>query len=69
MIAVATLCLVLAAAPGVAAWSWRRGVDQQSAASERIHFMLGLAAGGSLLFTLVMLLTAAPLSWLDPCRT
>lgn len=66
---VAGVCLVLAALPGLLAWGWRRTANLVDASSERVRFMLDLAIGGSLLFTLVMVLTAVPIAFLDPCRT
>jgi hypothetical protein len=62
-------CLLLAALPGLLAGSWRRSVALHDAAGERTRFMLDLAIGGSVLFTLVMLVMAVPIAFLDPCRT
>jgi hypothetical protein len=69
MSVVASMCVVLAAAPAVIAWPWRQSVSPATAAGERTRFMLGIAVGGSLLFALVTLLTAVPIVFLDPCRT
>ena len=66
---VAGVCLVLAALPGLLAWPWRRSADLANASAQRTRFMLDLAIGGSLLFTLVMFVTAVPIAFLDPCRT
>jgi hypothetical protein len=69
MFAVAAACVVLALTPAAPAVVWRRRVDTRSAAGERLHFMLGIAAGGSVLFGLVTILSAIPIFLLDPCRT
>jgi len=66
---VAGISLVLAALPGLLAWPWRRSTNLEDAAAQRTRFMLDLAIGGSLLFTLVMIVTAVPIAFLDPCRT
>ena len=66
---VAAICLVLAAVPGIVAWRWRRRTHLATDAAERVRFMLDVAIGGSVLFTLVMMVTAAPIAFLDPCRT
>ena len=66
---VAILAIVLALLPGVLAWPrWRR-IEVTSAAAERTRFMLGLALGASAIFTLVTMLSAVPVWFLDPCRT
>jgi len=66
---VAISCLLLAALPGLVAWSWYRRANLATAAGERTRFMLVLAMGGSLLFTLLMVVTSIPIAFLDPCRT
>jgi hypothetical protein len=66
---VAGVCLSLAALPGLLAWPARRSTNLATAAAERTRFMLEVAIGGSLLFTLVMVVTAVPIAFLDPCRT
>ncbi len=68
-IAVALVCVVLAALPAGPAWHWRRNIDGGTAGAERMRVMLELALGGSVLFTAVTLLTAVPTVLLDPCRT
>jgi hypothetical protein len=67
--AVAIGSIVLAALPGLVAWPRRRSANLVTAASERTRFMLDVAIGGSVLFTLVTLLSAAPIAlFIDPCR-
>jgi len=67
---VAVASIVLAALPGLVAWPWRRTANLATAASERTRLMLDVAIGGSVLFTLVTLLSAAPIAmYVDPCRT
>jgi hypothetical protein len=65
---IAGSCLLLAALPGLLAWSWRRTANLTDTAGERTRFMLDIAIGGSVLFTLVMLVTSVPIAFLDPCR-
>jgi len=62
-------CLALATAPGLLASVWRRGHAGSDAAGERARFMLDVAMGGSVLFTLVIALSAVPIALLDTCRT
>lgn len=69
MVAVAIGCLVLAFMPAPVAWTWRRRIDGATSAGGRARFMLEVAGGASLLFTLVTLITAIPIALLDPCRT
>ena len=66
---VAITCILLAAAPAVLVAPWRRSVDASTAAGERARLILDLAIAGSLIFALVMVLTAAPIVMLDTCRT
>jgi hypothetical protein len=66
---VAILAIVLALLPGVLAWPRWRAIEVTSAAAERTRFMLGLALGSSVIFTLVTILSAVPVWFLDPCRT
>jgi hypothetical protein len=66
---VAGTCLVLAALPGLMAWPWRRSANLATPSGERTRFMLEIAIGASLLFTLVMIVTTVPIAFLDPCRT
>lgn len=66
---IAGCSLLLAALPGALAWSWRRSANLADASGERTRFMLDLAIGASFLFTLVMVVTALPIAFLDACRT
>jgi hypothetical protein len=66
---VAMLAIALALLPGVLAWPRWRAIEVASAAAERTRFMLGLALGSSAIFTLVTMLSAVPVWFLDPCRT
>jgi hypothetical protein len=66
---VAICAIALAVLPGVLAWPRWRTFEVTSAAAERTRFMLGLALGSSVIFTLVTLLSAVPVWFLDPCRT
>jgi hypothetical protein len=68
-LAVACAGILFAALPAAPAWLWRRRVAGDSRSGERTRFLLELATGGSVLFTLVTLLTAIPVAFLDPCRT
>jgi hypothetical protein len=68
-LAVACAAVLLAALPAAPAWLWRRQVANDSPPAERTRFLLELATGGSVLFTLVTILTAIPVVFLDPCRT
>ncbi|HUQ12613.1 MAG TPA: hypothetical protein VM146_20065 [Steroidobacteraceae bacterium] len=61
--------VVLAALPGLLAWPWRRSANLATPAHERTRLMLDVAIGGSVLFTIVTLLAAVPIAFLDPCRT
>lgn len=61
--------IALAIAPGLVAWRARAGLEPADAARERARFQLGLAAGGSAIFTLVTLVSAVPLFLLGACRT
>jgi hypothetical protein len=63
------ITVVVAILPGVLAWPKWRAIDATSAAAERTQFLLGLAVGSSTIFTLVTLLSVAPVWFLDPCRT
>ena len=65
----AGIAVLLAAAPAPFAWARRRHLDGASAAGERFRFMLETAAGVSLIFALVLLLTASSILLLTPCRT
>ena len=69
MLGVAVLCVLLAFAPAPVGWIRRRSVDAASAAGQRLRFMLTVAAGGSAIFALTMLLTTASILLLSPCRT
>jgi hypothetical protein len=69
MHAIAVIAVVAAMLPGVMAWPQCRAIDASSAAAERTRFMWGLAMGSSGIFTLVTLLSAVPVWFLDPCRT
>jgi hypothetical protein len=62
-------CIALAAVPGLIAWPWRRRFPSGTDGGERARFMLDVGVGCSLLFTLVTVLSAVPVAWLDPCRT
>jgi hypothetical protein len=63
------VAVMLAVTPAPFAWRRRRHLDGASAAGERLRFMLELAAGVSLIFSLVLILTAASILLLTPCRT
>jgi hypothetical protein len=65
----AIAAVAVAMLPGIVAWPRWRNFDVSSAAAERTRFMLGLAVGASAIFTLVTLLSAVPVWFLDPCRT
>jgi hypothetical protein len=65
----AALGLALAVLPGLVAWPLWRKLLPSTRAAERARFMLGVALGGSVLFTLVMLVSMVPVGLLDPCRT
>jgi hypothetical protein len=69
MFAIALGCIALAIAPAPLAWHWRRSIEETSSSGERARFMLQVAAGCSLLFTLVTIVNAVPIAFLDPCRT
>jgi len=66
---VATACLALTLAPAVLAWRARREIPTNSDAGHRARFMMSVAIGASLLFAVITLLSAAPIGWLDTCRT
>jgi hypothetical protein len=66
---IAFIAVIAAVLPGVLAWPKWRAIEAGSAAAERTQFMLGLAVGSSAIFSLVTLLSAAPVWFLDPCRT
>ena len=66
---VAAACVLLALAPAPMAWERRRQIEAATAAGERQRFMLSVAAGGSLIFAIVTLLSAAPIFLLSACRT
>lgn len=65
----AGLAALLALMPAPVTWAWHRRLDGTSAAGERFRFMLGVATGLSLMFTLVLLLSMASIPLLSPCRT
>ena len=69
MVGVSVACLALAIVPAPIAWRWRRHIDGTTSSGQRARFMLELAAGASLLFALVTLISAVPIALLDPCRT
>jgi hypothetical protein len=69
MSSVAILCVLLTAAPAPVAWHLRRGIDPATPGGKRARFMLEVAVGASLIFTLVTLMSAIPVFMLDPCRT
>jgi hypothetical protein len=66
---IAIIAVVVALVPGVLAWPRWRAIEAGSASADRTRFMLGLAVGSSAIFTLVTLLSAVPVWFLDPCRT
>jgi hypothetical protein len=66
---VAIVAVLVAILPGVMAWPRWRATEATSSAGERTRFMWGLATGASAIFTLVTLLSAVPVWFLDPCRT
>jgi hypothetical protein len=66
---VAVIAVVVAILPGALAWPRWRAIEVTSAAAERTRFLLGVAVGSSAIFTLVTLLSAVPVWFLDPCRT
>jgi hypothetical protein len=68
MFLVVAASILLAAVPAPIALTERRGIPLETRSGERIRFMLGLAAGGSVLFALVLMLVAIPIFFLDPCR-
>jgi hypothetical protein len=65
----AGVAVLLAWAPAPFAWLRRRRLDGASAAGERFRFMLETAAGVSLIFALVLMLSMASILLLTPCRT
>jgi succinate dehydrogenase hydrophobic anchor subunit len=69
MATVSMLCLALAAAPAPIAWWRRRKIAGNTAAGERLRFLLEVALGGSVIFTLVTLVSALPVFWMGACRT
>ncbi len=69
LLVTAVLAAVLAAIPGIAAWGMRRRTAVGDDAHERARFQLGLAAGGSAIFTLVTVISAVPIFLLHACRT
>jgi hypothetical protein len=66
---IAIVAVIVALLPGVLALPRWRAIEATSAAAERTRFMWGLAVGSSAIFTLVTLLSAVPVWFLDPCRT
>lgn len=69
LLVTAASAIALAAIPGVIAWGLRERIEAGDDARERARFQLGLAAGGSAAFTLVILLSAVPIFLLQACRT
>jgi hypothetical protein len=67
--AVALASVLLSAVPGLTAMRWYASVNPASSAADRLRFLLAVAAMGAAIFTLVNLLSAAPILWLDSCRT
>lgn len=59
----------LSAAPLLPALAMRRRFPSSTAEGERARFMLEIAIGGSLLFTVVTALATVPIALLDTCRT
>jgi hypothetical protein len=66
---VAGACAVLTLAPALLAWRARRATPATAGAGQRARLMMRVAMGASLLFTLITLIWAAPIAWLDACRT
>jgi hypothetical protein len=66
---VGIVCVMMTAAPAPLAWHLRRGIDLASPGGGRARFLLEVAVGASLIFTLVTLMSAIPVFLLDPCRT
>jgi hypothetical protein len=69
LLVTASLAIALAAVPGLIAWSLRARTSAGDKARDRARFQLGLAAGGSAIFTLVILISAVPIFLLHACRT
>jgi hypothetical protein len=69
LLVTAVLAVALAAAPGVVVWGLRGRTSVGDDAHERARFQLGLAAGGSAIFTLVTVVSAVPIFLLHACRT
>jgi len=69
MLSVAAACVLLAIAPAVIVWPWRRAADDNTAAGERRQLIIDLAIAGSLIFAVVAILSAVPIFFLDSCRT
>ena len=69
LLVTAALSVAIAAAPGAVAWGLRSRIGAGDEARERTRFLLGLAAGGGAIFTLVTLVSAVPIFWLHACRT
>jgi hypothetical protein len=65
----AGVSVLVAVVPAPFAWLRRRSLNAASAAGERFRFMLEAAAGVSLIFALTLLLSAASILLLSPCRT
>ena len=65
----AGVSVLIAGVPAPLAWLRRRRLNAGSAAGERFRFMLEAAAGVSLIFALTLLLSAASILLLNPCRT
>jgi hypothetical protein len=61
--------LLVSAIPGFIAVRWRSSVSAGEAAGDWLRFLLAAAAMGAAIFTLVNLLSAVPIVWLDSCRT
>jgi hypothetical protein len=69
LLVTAVLAVALAAVPGLVAWGLRTRTSTGDEARDRARFQLGLAAGGSAIFTLVTLVSAIPIFLLHACRT
>lgn len=69
LLVTAVLAIAMAAVPGILTWGLRTRTSAGDDACERARFQLGLAAGGSAIFTLVTLVSSVPILLLPACRT
>jgi F0F1-type ATP synthase membrane subunit c/vacuolar-type H+-ATPase subunit K len=67
LVTTGVVCLVLAVASGLIAWTGSRRYAQDGESSQAERFLFGMAKGASAIFALVIALSLVPVALLSPC--